>query len=182
MQPLFTSLELELKSTAPAERKQVGLRYRQLKEASLELKRSRLVELEAEILTQALKPPVVSPYVSAYRQSLGDLHPLTLTANRIVRFLERISFTVLEGEELVDPKLNFDKLNIPLSHPARSPQESFFAKNGNVLRTHVTSTTALQLALNREQSEVRVAAFGRVYRNDEDDATHSHQFMQLDFF
>jgi phenylalanyl-tRNA synthetase alpha chain len=79
----------------------------------------------------------------------------------------------------MDPKYNFDNLNIPSTHPTRETSETFYTKTQS-LRTQNTASSA-QFIENNQDKEIRIANFGYVYRNDELDATHSPQFNQVDF-
>lgn len=109
----------------------------------------------------------------------GGLTPISLITNDIIAFFEKLNFQVIDGNEVVLTKFNFDHLNIDIHHPSRSYQDSFFINATTMLRTHCTATTAEAL-FNNTSSDIRVITFGNVYRNDEDDATHSHQFNQVD--
>jgi phenylalanyl-tRNA synthetase alpha chain len=109
----------------------------------------------------------------------GGLTPLTLITNQILEFFKSLDFQVVSGDEVVSTKYNFDNLNIDINHPARSYQDSFFINATTMLRTHCTAITS-QVLENNQNADIRVVTFGNVYRNDEDDATHSHQFNQVD--
>jgi phenylalanyl-tRNA synthetase alpha chain len=109
----------------------------------------------------------------------GGLTPITLVTNEILEFFKALDFQVVSGEEVVSTKYNFDNLNIDINHPARSYQDSFFINASTMLRTHCTAITA-QVLENNPNNDIRVVTYGNVYRNDEDDATHSHQFNQVD--
>jgi phenylalanyl-tRNA synthetase alpha chain len=109
----------------------------------------------------------------------GGLTPITLITNEILDFFKALDFQVISGEEIVSTKYNFDNLNIDINHPARSYQDSFFINATTMLRTHCTAITA-QVLENNPNNDIRVVTYGNVYRNDEDDATHSHQFNQVD--
>jgi phenylalanyl-tRNA synthetase alpha chain len=109
----------------------------------------------------------------------GSLTPLTLITNEIISFFQKLNFQIIDGSEVVQTKFNFDNLNIDIHHPSRSYQDSFFINSTTMLRTHCTATTAEAL-YNNPNSDIRIVTFGNVYRNDEDDSTHSHQFNQVD--
>jgi phenylalanyl-tRNA synthetase alpha chain len=97
---------------------------------------------------------------------LGNLHPLTLTQNRIVEIFERLGFNVEDGPEIEDDWHNFSALNFPDNHPAREMQDTFFIqKNPDILlRTH-TSNVQVRL-LEKKKPPVRSIMPGRVYRNE----------------
>lgn len=110
----------------------------------------------------------------------GSIHPITIVEERLKEwFIQRGYYQRQEGE-IVSDLYNFEQLNIPKDHPARTMHDSLYIDKNTLLRTHNTGITAKIL---QEKSEQRNGSFalGKVYRNDEDDATHSHQFTQLDF-
>lgn len=108
-----------------------------------------------------------------------NLVPLNIVTNQVIEYFENLGFKIIDGEEIVEEKYNFDLLNIDKNHPARSQQDSYYIDMVHMLRTHNTAITAMQLENNTDK-DLRVLSYGNVYRNDEDDATHSHQFMQVD--
>jgi phenylalanyl-tRNA synthetase alpha chain len=116
------------------------------------------------------------------RQTLtGGLHPLTLLTNEISDLFLGIGYEVKEGPELESEWLNFDALNIPADHPARTMQDTFFIDpldSKLVLRTH---TSPVQIRTMLEQTPpIYVICPGKVYRADELDATHTPVFHQVE--
>ena len=109
----------------------------------------------------------------------GHYHILSIVLDDIISFLKQLNFEIVSGNEVVTDQFNFINLNIPKNHPARNNQDSFFINNEFLLRTHCTVTTAERIYKNNAE-DIRIASYGNVYRKDDDDATHSHQFMQLD--
>jgi phenylalanyl-tRNA synthetase alpha chain len=109
----------------------------------------------------------------------GSLSPITLVFKEILAYFQSLNFTIQSGEEVMSPKYNFDNLNIPLTHPTREMSETFYTQTSS-LRTQNTASS-VHFIENNQADEIRIANFGYVYRNDEDDATHSHQFNQVDF-
>lgn len=110
----------------------------------------------------------------------GSRHPLNIVIEDIYSFFEKFNFQLINGNEIASVLYNFDYLNIDINHPARNMHDTFFIDSKYVLRTHCTCNTAIVLH-NNSLPDVRVFSFGNVYRKDEDDATHSHQFTQIDF-
>ncbi len=110
---------------------------------------------------------------------LGSRHILNLVLSDMLEFFKQLGFEIVSGNELVSDHHNFTALNIPKNHPARNLSDSFFINENLLLRTHCTATTA-QIIADNDKEDIRVASFGNVYRKDDDDPTHSHQFMQLD--
>ena len=115
------------------------------------------------------------------RRSRGALHPLTILTYEISDFFVSLGYSVAEGPELESSWLNFDALNIPEDHPARTMQDTFFIKpldSGLVMRTH-TSPVQIRTMLENEPP-IYVICPGRTYRADELDATHTPVFNQVE--
>ena len=111
------------------------------------------------------------------RNLRGALHPLTILSNEISDLFVGMGYTVQEGPELESSWLNFDALNIPADHPARTMQDTFFIEplsSGLVMRTH-TSPVQIRTMLENEPP-IYVICPGRTYRADELDATHTPVF------
>ena len=115
------------------------------------------------------------------RRTKGALHPLTILTYEISDFFVSLGYSVAEGPELESSWLNFDALNIPEDHPARTMQDTFFIKpldSGLVMRTH-TSPVQIRTMLENEPP-IYVICPGRTYRADELDATHTPVFNQVE--
>jgi phenylalanyl-tRNA synthetase alpha chain len=127
------------------------------------------LRLNAEWLDLTLPAPGTRP---------GALHPLTQIQRELEEYFTSLGFAVLDGPEVEDEWHNFDALNIPASHPARDTQDTFFVEGGLLLRTH---TSPVQVrAMEKFGAPLRMVAPGRVFRNEEVDASHEHTFYQLE--
>jgi phenylalanyl-tRNA synthetase alpha chain len=108
----------------------------------------------------------------------GSLHPVTQVQREIEDLFISLGFTVLDGPEVETEANNFDKLNIPPDHPARDMQDTFWLKDGRLLRTH---TSPVQVrGLEKLGPPLKMIAPGRVFRNEEVDPSHEHTFYQLE--
>ncbi|MFM7860033.1 MAG: phenylalanine--tRNA ligase subunit alpha, partial [Candidatus Nanopelagicaceae bacterium] len=142
---------------------------------------ARTQELEALRDQKVLLDEVVDITLPSIREHLGGLHPLTIIRNEISDYFLSLGFSVAEGPELESGWLNFDALNIPTDHPARTMQDTFFIEpleSGLVLRTH-TSPVQARTMLTQEPP-IYIISPGRTYRADELDATHSPVFNQVE--
>ncbi|MGQ9919610.1 MAG: phenylalanine--tRNA ligase subunit alpha [Bryobacteraceae bacterium] len=125
--------------------------------------------LDAEWLDLTLPAPGIRP---------GSLHPLTRIQKELEDLFTSLGFAIVDGPEVETEWHNFDALNIPPTHPARDAQDTFWLENGHVLRTH---TSPVQIrAMERFGAPLRIIAPGRVFRNEEVDASHEHTFYQLE--
>ena len=138
-------------------------------------------ELEKLRDLQVLQTEKVDVTLPTKRTLKGGLHPLTLLTNEICDLFLGLGYQVAEGPELEAEWLNFDALNIPQDHPARTMQDTFFIEPLDaklVLRTH-TSPVQIRTMLN-EEPPIYVICPGKVYRADELDATHTPVFHQVE--
>jgi phenylalanyl-tRNA synthetase alpha chain len=138
-------------------------------------------ELEKMRDLQVLQTEKVDVTLPTKRTLTGGLHPLTLLTNEICDLFLGLGYQVAEGPELEAEWLNFDALNIPQDHPARTMQDTFFIEPLDaklVLRTH-TSPVQIRTMLN-EKPPIYVICPGKVYRADELDATHTPVFHQVE--
>ena len=137
--------------------------------------------LENEQNERVLRDEVVDITLPVSRSHKGGLHPITIIKNEIADFFVEQGFSVAEGPELESGWLNFDALNIPADHPARTMQDTFFiepVESGVVLRTH-TSPVQIRTMLENKPP-IYVICPGRTFRADELDATHSPVFHQVE--
>ncbi len=142
---------------------------------------NRQLELEVERDARVLIEERVDVSVPARRTLQGGLHPLTILTNEICDLFLGMGYRVAEGPELEADWLNFDALNIPADHPARTMQDTFFIEpldSHLVLRTH-TSPVQVRTMLEQEPP-IYVICPGRTYRADELDATHTPVFSQVE--
>ena len=108
----------------------------------------------------------------------GSLHPITQLQDEIEDLFTSLGFAILDGPEVETEEHNFDALNIPPTHPARDMQDTFWLTDGFLLRTH---TSPVQVrGMRKLRPPLRMIAPGRVFRNEEVDASHEHTFYQLE--
>lgn len=133
---------------------------------------------EAGALDARLKSEWIDLTLPAPGPRRGSLHPVTMIQNEIEDLFISMGFTVLDGPEVESEYYNFDALNIPAAHPARDTQDTFWLTDGNLLRTH---TSPVQVrGMEKLGPPLRMIAPGRVFRNEEVDASHEHTFYQLE--
>jgi len=112
----------------------------------------------------------------------GHLHPLTQFMRKAISIFEEMGFEVALGPEIETEWFNFDALNVPVSHPSRDVQDTFWLK-GEPRGPLRTQTTSVDVRIMQEVSPpVRFIIPGRCFRNEATDASHEHTFYQLDGF
>ena len=174
----LANISKELGKLAPDDRSRLGKLLNSVKgdlEGEYESRKNRFEEaalsdrLAREWIDVTLPAPGVRP---------GSLHPITQIQNEIEDLFTSLGFTVLDGPEVETEEHNFDALNIPPTHPARDMQDTFWLTNGLLLRTH---TSPVQVrGMRKFGPPLRMIAPGRVFRNEEVDASHEHTFYQLE--
>ena len=146
-----------------------------------ELFEKRLAELTLKRDQEVMESERVDVTLPLRRTPKGGIHPLTLIDQEIADIFIGLGYRVMEGPELEAAWLNFDALNIPADHPARTMQDTFFIEpleSNLVLRTH-TSPTQIRTMLTQEPP-IYVICPGRTFRSDELDATHTPVFSQVE--
>lgn len=134
--------------------------------------------LRAEALARKLKAEALDVTMPGHAPKPGYRHPLTATIADVRRVFESMGFQTVEGPEVELTYYNFDALNTNEDHPARDPQDTFYIAEDVVLRTQ---TSSVQIrTMQGKKPPIRVIAPGRVYRNDDLDATHSPLFHQIE--
>src|SRR5688572_3710982 len=161
------------------ERRELGrLTNETLAELRAEVERRR-AELEGGADAELISADAVDVTLPGRRLRPGSFHPLTLVENRIVDVFARMGYRVAEGPEIEDEWHNFEALNIPQDHPARTMKDSLYVDvPGMLLRTE---TSAVQIrTMQSQEPPVYVVAPGRTYRREAVDATHLSVFHQVE--
>lgn len=141
-------------------------------------------EFKQRLLQMQLEEEFLDLSLPEMGSGLGSVHPITIVEERISEILRPFGFESVMGPEIETEYYCFDALNIPAHHPARDMQDTFYTETGHVLRTHTTAVQARMLQ-NRALFEgkklpLKVASFGKVYRNENEDASHQAVFHQYE--
>jgi len=133
--------------------------------------------LMAQALEEQLKDEKID--VTKFNANVqgGSFHPVSDTMNRVIQYFQNLNFSVEEGPLVEDDFHNFEALNLPAYHPARDMQDTFYTKDGKVLRTH-TSPVQIRTMMN-QKPPIRMIAPGTVFRKDFD-ITHTPMFNQVE--
>jgi len=167
-------------SLPPEERPRVGElanEVRRTLEAALAERQAVLerAALEARLAAERLDVTLPGRPVPA-----GARHPLVQVIEEIEDIFIGLGFEVAEGPEVESDYYNFEALNLPKGHPARDMQDSFYITGEILLRTHTSPVQIRTMEAKGGAVPVKIICPGKVYRRDDDDATHSHQFMQVE--
>lgn len=140
---------------------------------------ARRAYLEAEEVNKRLKSETIDVTLPGKEFKVGTSHPLSKTIEEVEEIFMGMGYSIAEGPEVEVDLYNFEMLNVPKGHPARDMQDSFYITENLLMRTQ-TSPVQVRTLLEKKGAPVKILAPGKVYRRDDDDATHSHQFMQIE--
>jgi phenylalanyl-tRNA synthetase alpha chain len=174
----LAQISKEFGKIAAQDRAQLGKLLNSVKqdlETDYETKKRRFeqAELAARLAGEWIDVTLPAPGIRP-----GSLHPVTQLQNEIEDLFTSLGFAILDGPEVESEQHNFDALNIPATHPARDMQDTFWLSNGHLLRTH---TSPVQVrGMRAFRPPMRMIAPGRVFRNEEVDASHEHTFYQVE--
>ncbi|MFA5736252.1 MAG: phenylalanine--tRNA ligase subunit alpha, partial [Bacilli bacterium] len=168
-----------LKVLPPAERSSYGKAVNDLKMALISAFDQAQIVLEAAALNEKLTSEKIDITLPGYVHQAGAKNPFFTIQDELCAIFLGLGYTIAEGPEIESDHFNFELLNIPQDHPARDMQDSFYIDENTLLRTH-TSPVQAHVMQNADGQPIKVVCPGKVYRRDDDDATHSHQFGQLE--
>jgi phenylalanyl-tRNA synthetase alpha chain len=170
-----------LGSLPKADRADAGKRVNIVRARAQRSYDERLAALRAERDAEVLIAESIDVTLPSTRQPIGARHPITILAEHVADTFVAMGWELVEGPEVETEQFNFDALNFPPDHPARSEQDTFYiAPDGSrqVLRTH-TSPVQIRTLLERELP-VYIISIGRTFRTDELDSTHTPVFHQVE--
>ena len=136
-------------------------------------------EMKEKAITQKLESEKIDVTLPSTKIIRGSKHPINRVIEEIQDLFVSMGYDVVEGPELETDEFCFERLNLPKGHPARDMQDSFYITKDYLLRTQTSSVQARTMLANKEKTPIRMICTGKTYRR-EDDATHSHQFNQVE--
>ena len=176
---ILTGLMAQLKDLDPMAKKDFGQGVNALKNELEVAFNDKLSRLEADELSKKLAAETIDITLPGRTFKTAPQHPFHLIKDEITEIFLGMGYKVAEGFEVEEDYFNFTLLNMPENHPARDMQDSFYINKNTLLRTH-TSPVQARTMLKKNGAPLRIICPGKVYRRDDDDPTHSHQFMQIE--
>lgn len=138
-------------------------------------------ELEEKALNEKLASEKIDITLPATKIPVGSPNILERIIEEVEELLMSMGYDVVDGPEIEEDHYNFELLNIPKGHPARDAQDTFYIEDDRLLLRSQTSPVQARVMLaNKGEKPIRMICPGKTYRRDDDDATHSHQFMQIE--
>ena len=160
-------------------RKELGMKANNFKMKIEELVQLQRQKLEDALINAKLASETVDVSLPGKTYMVGSIHPLQKVIEEVEDIFIGMGYEIAEGPEVEIDHYNFEMLNVPSGHPARDMQDSFYISDTTLLRTQ-TSSVQVRTLLKAGGKPIKIICPGRVYRRDDDDATHSHQFMQIE--
>ncbi len=137
-----------------------------------------LTEIKVKEKNEKLANEVIDISIPGTKNLIGKRHPLELTLDSMKEIFVSMGFTIEEGPEVEKDYYNFEALNIPKNHPARSEQDTFYINDNIVLRTQTSPVQAR--VMEKQEPPIKMISPGKVFRSDAVDATHSPIFYQME--
>ena len=177
----ISELSSKIKDMTAEEKKNFGALLNKIKTEATNLIDEKRKKLNDEILNQKLKSESIDISLPSTKVPVGAPNILEKIIEEIEELLMSMGYDVVDGPEIEEDKYNFELLNIPKGHPARDAQDTFYLKDEEILLRSQTSPVQIRTMLKGKGKEpIRMICPGKTYRRDNDDATHSHQFMQIE--
>ncbi len=175
----LTELLKMMGKLSPEERPKMGSLVNTAKKELEEKIKNKEESLKQQELAKKLESERIDVTLPASKQRRGSKHPLNRVIEEIEDLFVSMGYDVVSGPELETDEYCFERLNLPKGHPARDMQDSFYITTEYLLRTQTSAVQARAMMANKEKTPIRIIVPGKTYRR-EDDATHSHQFNQVE--
>ena len=174
----LTTILKSMKDLSKEERPVMGKLVNDVKKVVEEKLDEVVNKIKEEEKKKKLESEIIDITLPGKKNVIGRRHPLELTIERIKDIFISMGFSVEEGPEVELDYYNFEALNIPKNHPARSEQDTFYINDNVVLRTQ---TSGVQIrVMEKQKPPIKMISPGKVYRADSVDATHSPIFHQME--
>ena len=175
----LTAILRGMKDLSAEERPVIGSLVNVVKAELENLIEVREEEFKKAEINKKLEQEKIDITLPATKVKRGSKHPVNRIIEEIEDLFVSMGYDVCSGPELETDEYCFERLNLPKGHPARDMQDSFYITDEYLLRTQTSAVQARTMMANTEKTPIRELTAGKTYRR-EDDATHSHQFGQVE--
>jgi len=177
----LTAILRGMRDVSPEDRPIVGALVNEVREALEGLVASMEKKFEDEKLNKKLESEKIDVTLPSMMPTVGAPNILEHIVEEVEEIFMSMGYDVVDGPEIEEDKFNFEMLNIPKGHPARDAQDTFYIEDGKILlRSQTSPVQARTMLAAGGNKPIRMICPGKTYRRDTDDATHSHQFMQIE--
>jgi len=178
---IITELQSKIKEIPNEEKKEYGMKVNEVRTYFNNLYEEKLKFLEEKALNEKLEKEKIDITLPATKIPVGAPNILEKVIEEVEEVFMSMGYDVVDGPEIEEDRFNFELLNIPKGHPARDAQDTFYIEDETVLlRSQTSPVQARTMLAAGGDKPVRMICPGKTYRRDNDDATHSHQFMQIE--
>lgn len=178
---MITELSKQMASLSAEEKKELGKTLNDLKTRACALIDAKKEEIEERLLNEKLESENIDITLPSTMIPIGAPNILENIIEEVEEVFMSMGYDVVDGPEIEEDKYNFELLNIPKGHPARDAQDTFYIEDETILLRSQTSPVQARTMLKAGGDKpIRMICPGKTYRRDADDATHSHQFMQIE--
>lgn len=175
----FMGLMNKMRELSSEEKVVFGQAFNRVRNEITESLDNKRKELEEEALNKRLNEESIDITLPGYNMMVGGRNPIYVVRDEIINIFLGMGYEVADGPEVELDYFNFELLNIPKDHPARDMQDTFYIDDNTLLRTH-TSPVQARTMQEKKGKPIKIICPGKTYRRDDDDATHSHQFGQVE--
>jgi len=177
----ITLLNQLIKEIPNEEKKEFGMKVNEIRNRFNDEFARVTKEIEDKEINEKLNNEKIDISLPGTKIPVGAPNILERVIEEVEELLMSMGYDVVDGPEIEEDKFNFEMLNIPKGHPARDAQDTFYIEDETILLRSQTSPVQARTMLKGEgKTPIRMICPGKTYRRDDDDATHSHQFMQIE--
>lgn len=177
----LTDLLKMMKDLDKSERPIIGKLANEIRDDLTKKITNKKEDLAQKALNEQLKEETIDVTLPGRKYKKGQTHVIHQTMEEMEDLFLGMGYNIISGSEIVSDYLNFERVNVPKDHPARDMQDSFYINDHYLLRTQTSAVQPLIIeAHDFSKGPLKVISPGKVYRRDSDDATHSHQFHQIE--
>ncbi len=178
---IISELNQEIRNVPSEEKKEFGQKVNEARTLFIDFYEQKKEEFETILLNEKLNKEAIDISLPATKIKNGSPNILEKLIEEVEQIMMSMGYDVVDGPEIEEDKFNFEMLNIPKGHPARDAQDTFYIEGEEILLRSQTSPVQVRTMLKgKGEIPIRVICPGKTYRRDDDDATHSHQFMQIE--
>lgn len=178
---LITELQQGIRDIPNEEKKDYGMKVNEIRNLFTNFYEEKKSFFDQEALNEKLRREAIDIHLPSTKIEIGAPNILEKLVEEVEEIMMSMGYDVVDGPEVEEDKYNFELLNIPKGHPARDAQDTFYLEGEDILLRSQTSPVQIRTMLaNDEKTPIRMICPGKTYRRDDDDATHSHQFMQIE--
>ena len=177
----LTEILHSMKDVEPEKRREIGQKVNKVRDQFNQKLDDAKNEIVEKLVKEQLEKEAIDVTLPGREEHLGTRHPINIILDDLEKYFIGMGFKVAQGPEIETDHYCFEMMNLPKDHPARDMQETFYIDSEDLLRSQTSGDQARELEKHDfSKGPLKMVGPGKVYRRDDDDATHSHQFMQME--